>query len=301
MELRQLEYFVRVAESGTYLAAAKGARIAQPALWRQVKELEQELGTALFERAGRNVRLTRNGATLLVEARSALSAASRLSRTAEDLRNARAGAIGISCASPHLRAFVAEAIARLRSERPGIRVDVREYGGGPGPGQGILQDLEQGLVDFATGEYPGGDASLTFIDLYRTRLVVAPPRPHPWSRRRTIELELLRDRPLICAQRGSFSRRTLEAACARAGFIANIAFDSHSPLSIVALGEAGLGIPVLVDDAVPPPTTGRWPVLVHRKQPIGAMLRLVWRSEATLSPAATAFVDIARQLARRRK
>src|SRR5436309_2748807 len=105
MELRQLEYFVRVAEAGTYLAAARAVGIAQPALWRHVKELERELGTQLFERAGRNVRLTGQGQVLLEESRGALSAASRVARAADDLRSGRSGTLAIACAAPHLRAF----------------------------------------------------------------------------------------------------------------------------------------------------------------------------------------------------
>jgi DNA-binding transcriptional LysR family regulator len=301
VELRQLEYFVRVAEAGTYLAAARASRIAQPALWRHVKELERELGTELFERAGRNVRLTRQGQVLLEEARGALMAASRLTLAADDLRHGRAGALGIACAAPHLRAFVADAIAELRSARPGIRIDIREYGAGAGPGPGILQDLQHGIVDFATGEYPGGDPRLASIPLYPTRLVAAVPANHPWARKRRIEVTKLRDQPLVCGQRGSFSRRTLEAACARAGFIPEIAFDSHSPVSIVALGEAGLGIPIMVEDAVSPPARRTWPVVLHRGKPLGAMLCLVWRKESKLSPAASAFKDIAQRIARARR
>jgi DNA-binding transcriptional LysR family regulator len=297
VELRQLEFFVRVAETGTYLAAAKAFAIAQPALWRQVKALEQELGTPLFERTGRNVRLTRNGELLLLEAKSALSAAGRVARAADDLRNARLGTVGIACAAPHLRAFLADAIASLRREHPGIGVAIREYGGGVPPGKGIPQDLEQGIVDFATGEMPPEDRRFESIPLFPSRLLLPVPRTHPWARRAQVDVASLRGVPIVCAQRGSFSRRAFERACARAGFIPEIAFDSHSPLSIVALGEAGLGVPILVEHSVGPPKGVRWPVLAHKGRAIAETLRISWRAGVMLSPAAEAFLTIVKRRA----
>jgi DNA-binding transcriptional LysR family regulator len=116
MELRQLEYFVEVARKGTYVAAAASLSVAQPALWRQVKELERELGTPLFERVGRRVRLTRDGARLADQAAGILAAAGRLRDDAEALRAGRAGAVAIACAAPQLREFLAP--SSRRSDRP---------------------------------------------------------------------------------------------------------------------------------------------------------------------------------------
>src|SRR5215212_5017338 len=130
MELRQLGYFVEVGRRGSYLAAAAAQSVAQPALWRQVKELERELGVPLFERVGRGVRLTRDGTTLLEQAETALAAAGRVRHSAEELRAGRAGVVAIACAAPHLREFLAGVIAALREDHPGVLVEVREYGGG---------------------------------------------------------------------------------------------------------------------------------------------------------------------------
>jgi DNA-binding transcriptional LysR family regulator len=299
MELRQLEYFVEVARKGTYLAAAASLSVAQPALWRQVKELERELGTPLFERVGRRVRLTRDGARLADQAAGILAAAGRLREDAEALRAGRAGAVAIACAAPQLREFLAPVIAALRSAHPDIDVQVREYGGGgPGPGPGILSDLLDGTVDLAT--VGTGHPGLETMPIYELRLVVAVPDDHPWRDVATVDIKELRDRPLVIAQPGSYSRGAIEAACARAGFDAVIGFDSPNPLSILALGEAGLGIPILVEDAMPRPPRGRWPVLVEGRRPLGGTMHLGWRAGAPQSAAVTAFVELARAEAARR-
>jgi len=288
VELRQLAYLVEVARTGTFSAAAVSLSVAQPALWRQVKELELELGVPLFERAGRRVRLTTDGQAMVEQAAVVLSAVRRLRVGADERRTGRSGLVSIACAAPHLREFLAPVIAAFRADHPAIQLAVREYGGGgPGPGPGMKQDLLDGTVDLATG-IAGAEPGLETLPIYDVRLVVAVPDMHPWRRQRVIEVERLRGEPLVVAQRGSYSRGALEAACARAGFAAEIALDSPNPLSILAMGEAGLGLPVIVDDSVAMPAIGRWPTV-----------RLAWRVGGR-SAAVSAFIELARAEAGRR-
>jgi DNA-binding transcriptional LysR family regulator len=297
MELHQLRYFVAVAEHGTYAAAASRLSVAQPALWRQVRDLEGELGVPLFERVGRRVRLTRDGEALLDGARAALAAVDRLDAVAADLRSARAGTIAIACASPHLRRYLAGVIGAFRRTHPGVAFEVTEYGGGSSPGRSIPGDRLGGLVDRGTGIVPSGETRFEGFPAYRVHLVAAVPDDHPWRDRRAVEISALADQPLVTSQAGAYSRRTLEDACRRAGFEPRIAFDSASPVSVLALGEAGLGIPITIDDAVGDPPGRPWPRIVERGQPIGDTVGLYWRAGAVLSPTVRAFVEIARTMA----
>jgi DNA-binding transcriptional LysR family regulator len=296
MELRQLQYFAEVARRGTYLAAAAALSVAQPALWRRVKDLELELGTPLFERAGRRVRLTRAGQLLLEDAETVLAASASLERRAEDLRLGRAGHLAIACAAPHLRAFLAPVIAEFRAAHPGVTVEVREYGGGRGrgPGTSARDDLIDGTADVGTGVPPDAPEFDT-VPLYDMHLVLAVPDDHPWRDAATIEVAQLRGEPLVLAQAGSFSRGAVEAACARAGFEPLVAIDSPNPLSIQALGAAGLGLPVLVDDALPEPADRPWPRLAERGRIHATTIRLGWRNGSPISPLTAAFIDLARR------
>jgi DNA-binding transcriptional LysR family regulator len=298
MDLRQLEYFAKVASEGTYLAAAARLSVAQPGLWRQVKELELELGVQLFERTGRRVRLTRDGRALLDQATGVLAAADRLRGAADDLRAGRTGVVSIACAAPHLREFLAPVIAELRRSNPGVRVEVREYSGGPA-GRGMKGDLVDGVVDIATGMVPD-DPAFELIDLYGVRLLLAVPDDHPWRDDGLVDVSRLRGVPLVTAQRDSFSRRTVEAACGRAGFAPTIGFDSPNPLSILALGSAGLGLAVLVEDAVPRPERP-WPALAENGRAIADVVRLAMRKDAPRSAAVSQFVELARRHAGSRR
>jgi DNA-binding transcriptional LysR family regulator len=160
-------------------------------------------------------------------------------------------------------------------------------------------DLVDGTVDVATGVGPG-EAGIESFPIYDVRLLVAVPDEHPWRDDPFVEVGRLRGQPLVVAQAGSFSRRALVDACARAGFEPTIGFDSPNPLSILALGEAGLGFPVLLDGAAPAPVERPWPALAEGGRAIRYTMRLGWRAGATPSAAVSAFIELARAEAARR-
>jgi DNA-binding transcriptional LysR family regulator len=101
MELRHLRYFVAVAEAGAFSRAATRLRITQPALWRQVHDLEMELGVRLFERAGRRIRLTSAGEGLLRRSRDLLDGVDQLAEHAHAMRSGEVGTLRVG-ASPQI-------------------------------------------------------------------------------------------------------------------------------------------------------------------------------------------------------
>src|SRR5688500_11235294 len=141
MELRQLRSFSAVATEGGYAAAATSLSLTQPAVWRQVRDLEKELGLSLFERYGRRVRPTADGMRLLEEGTAVLATVDRFTAAASDLRSVRGGVVGIACASPHLQRFLATTIGAFREAHPGVSLVIREYSGATSPGRGMREDL----------------------------------------------------------------------------------------------------------------------------------------------------------------
>jgi len=294
MELRHLRGFAAVAEHGTYADAAKSQHITQPAIWRQVKELERELGLSLFERHGRRVRPTTDGVQLLKQVTTVLATVERMASVAADLRSARAGVVAIACASPPLQRFLAMRIGQFRRAHPGVSVIVREYGGGSTPGRGIREDLLDGVVDLAAiVGMPDGSETQGF-PIYDVRLVVAVPDEHPWRDEQAVEIAELLGQPLILTLPGGYSRTAIETACRRAGFEPLVPLTLASPVSQVALGQAGVGLPVAFDDSVGGDEARPWPMLVENGRAIGDRISLVWRAGAPLSPSVRAFVEICR-------
>jgi DNA-binding transcriptional LysR family regulator len=298
LELRQLRYFRAVAETGTFTAAAERELVAQPALWKQVRDLERELGVTLFEQAGRRVRLTGNGALLLERAIQALEGAARIRALADDLKAGRSGQVVIACLAPHISRLLAAAVRDFNRDHPSVHVDLREHPGMSSSGRRsespLLSELRTGLADLAVVE---GEANeFESLRLYEVHVVVIVPEEHPWRRRRSIQVEQLRGVPLVVGSEGFMSRRLLERACRSAGFEPTIDRVSASAFSLFGMGMQGVGVAVAADD-VPLAMSGPWPRIRAGGTALGETVRISWR-RGSQPPAVQAFITTLRRVVR---
>jgi DNA-binding transcriptional LysR family regulator len=153
VELRQLRYFVAIAEEQSFSRAAERVWIAQPGLSTQIRRLETELGVQLFERHTRGVRLTQPGEVFLERARVALAAAETAAATGRDLEAGVVGRVRLGIATEARRAVVSGLLNRFVRERPGVELTVLEGYGGT-----LWRDLRDGRLDALLA--PTGHASV---------------------------------------------------------------------------------------------------------------------------------------------
>lgn len=297
MDLKQVQCFVATARAGTYAAASQRLLLAQPAVWKHVDTLGRELGVSLFERTGRQVQLTPAGRSLLEPAEHLLEGAQRIQDFALELREGRSGTVTVGCVGPHVIGFLAPVIGEFHRRHPGVRIVLREVEfdrASPPPGP-FAEALSNGAVDIVTGEaVPGTE----HFRLYEVSVICAVPPRHPWRNLAAVDVEQLRDVPILASPPGFFSRSTLEAACRASGFHPHIAIDNANPSVLVELGRHGLGVPVLANDAVHTARPRQWPIVHARGQALSAPTYL--SSRPTTSPAVTAFVELAREAAAQR-
>src|SRR5262245_43068345 len=199
MDLRQLSYFVAVAEEGQFTRAAARVLVAQPAISAQIRRLERELGEPLFHRDPRAARLTQAGAALLPPARATLAAAERARGPITSLRGVRQGRLRIGFAGPVDRRL-AETLGDFHRAHPAIEIELGNHHNEP-----LLETLANGDTDVGVvglGAHP-------LPPQVRARVVAVEPlvlavhRGHRISRRRTITLDALREEPLITLVPGS--------------------------------------------------------------------------------------------------
>ncbi|MBV8584951.1 MAG: LysR family transcriptional regulator, partial [Verrucomicrobia bacterium] len=126
MELRHLRYFVAVAEERHFTRAAKRLRIAQPALSRQIRDLEAELGCALFDRQARAITLTAAGEALLLEARKVIVETEGLKEATKRASNGQAGSISIGYVCWIVPRFLFPLVRATRQNCPSLQIDVKE-------------------------------------------------------------------------------------------------------------------------------------------------------------------------------
>jgi DNA-binding transcriptional LysR family regulator len=237
VELRQLRYFVTVAEELHFGRAAQRLHVVQPAVSQQVARLERELGLRLLDRSSRTVRLTEDGERMLAEARRVLAAADRTKAVAARLARRGQKVLRIGT-SPGLAAALERAIDALSELTSGLRI---ELDGRPAHDQ--VDAVRRGELDIALVRSAPDLPGLRTLELWREPVDVALPAAHPVAARPAVRLDQLADLPLRLPSRDCdpLFHDLVLAACRRAGFQPRLG----RPVSTVpnALVEIGTGTP----------------------------------------------------------
>src|SRR6202012_6159673 len=141
MNLRQARTFLTVAELGTVSKAALRLRVAQPALSRQIMDLERELGLRLFDRVGRRLLLTGEGEQLMAGCRLLLNSETAVKEQAQLLRHGETGVLKVAGSPQHIESVLSGFLSRYAARYPNVQVKISE-----GPGSEILALLERGEI-----------------------------------------------------------------------------------------------------------------------------------------------------------
>ncbi len=283
MELRHLRYFEAVARHSHVTRAAEELHIAQPALSKQVSQLEQELGVALFDRVGRNVRLTEAGEALLPHARSVMSQIQAAKAEMAERVGLRSGRASVGTPPTVGTQLLPQALAAFNKEYPGIELRLHESGI-----QTLLDLLEAGMSDMAIVTLPVEDPALTVVPLFSEELVVAVGQDHRFAYRTNVTLQELSEDPWLLSPDNYELREATIEACRQAGFTPNVVLDGGEMDTLLRLVVAGLGITLLPSLAVQDGCCGGVTVLAVSDQQLNRSLGLVWRGDRAASPAARA-------------
>jgi DNA-binding transcriptional LysR family regulator len=285
MELRHLRYFVAVAETGTFSRAAAQLRITQPALWRQVHDLERELGVRLLERAGRRVRVTSAGEGLLLRCRDLLADFQQLAEHAQAMRGGEVGKLSIAASPQVIQSLLAPFLSRYLKSRPGIDIHLVEEGGAH-----TLGLAERGEVQLALA-IRRGDDRLSGRSLFPVRILAAMPPPHRLARRRIIEVSDLQDERVLLLRQGFGTRELFDGACRIAQVHPRIVLEAGDPHSLIALAQAARGIAIVPSTVSFSDPTVRVVPIVRAGESLGMWGWVVWDPKRFLPAFTRSFVD----------
>ncbi|MFD5133319.1 LysR family transcriptional regulator [Streptomyces olindensis] len=272
MELRQLEYFVAVAEERNFTRAAERVHISQSGVSAQIRQLERELGAELFDRSARTATLTAAGRAALDHARAALAAAGAVEQAVGEVTDLIRGRLGVGMIIGCTLTPLFDALSAFHRAHPGVELSLLEDNS-----DRLVEAVRDGTVDLAlvgTAGTPEGLESLTVIS---ERLVAAVPAGHPLARQRRVLLGDLADHPLVCMPPGTGLRTVFDRACAAQGLRPVIALQASAADAVADLAARGLGVAVLSESM----TAGHRGHLVARTiddVTTPALLALVWRS-----------------------
>jgi DNA-binding transcriptional LysR family regulator len=241
MELRQLEYFVAVAEEANFTRAAHRVHISQSGVSAQIRQLERELRADLIDRSGRVATLTAAGAAALPPARAALAAVASVRAAVDALAELVRGRLVVGMVTACTVTPLFDALAAFHSEYPGIDIELVE-----GNSDRLVDAVRSGSMDMALASTAGAPPDgLDALPITSEGLAAAVPTDHPLAGRTSIGVAELVDHPIICLPAGTGVRTVLDLGCARQGVRADIAFQCSAPDAVADLGARGLGVAVL--------------------------------------------------------
>ena len=294
MELRHLRYFVAVGEEQHYGRAARRLRVAQPALSRQIQDLEEEIGFKLFERLPRGVKLSAAGKLFLEDARRILLDVNEAAARAGRVALGRSGTLRVGFTeNASWQGVVPESFRRFRELRPDAELQLQ-----PTPSLEQLEAIRSGRLDAGFGfNMPRTDSELELVPVSVQRIELAALRRHPLTKLKHLRLHDLTDATFVW-----FSRRASPAlydrlmrACFRGGLKSpRIVQEGRDEATILSLVAAGLGVGWVMG-------TARWRcptsvaimsvVDLHLPQ----QLSLAWRKDNS-SPLLASFVSEVQRL-----
>ena len=285
MELRVLKYFLMVAKEQIFTKAAEQLHITQPTLSRQLAQLENELGTSLFVRTGRNITLTQEGILLK---RRALEIIDLEGRTIEELQGADKyveGTVTIGCGEFAVVEKLAEICRRFKSKYPLVQIAIHTA-----TADMIYEMMNKGLVDIGLYMEPVNLEGLDYIRFPESDHWVVGMRPDdPLAEKSYITKEDLLPLPLILPERSGVQSE-LANWFGKDFAKLNIAFTSNLGTNAAILAMQGLGYPISIEGA------GRYwrsDLLVQKKlyPEITAGTVIAWRRNIPYAQAVLKFID----------
>lgn len=299
MELRHLRYFVAVCEALNFTKAAQRLRIAQPALSRQVQDLEDEIGVDLLKRTPRGVTLTAEGKLFFQEARELIERADDSVKKVRALARGEYGELHIGYSPTPTIEILPPALAAFQKAVPGVHVTLHDMSNDE-----MVDGLRGGSIQLAltplTISEQVPDLDSEEIKAYPFCVALLPG--HPLARMKSIPLEKAAAEPLVTLDQKHYpgARSFLNQLFAPLGIKPRIAVECDSGSSVVAAIEAGRGIAITLP--VLKLVTGKRLIYrplagVTQRIPVG----IVWAKTGDLTPAGEKFCDILRKFAKRRE
>ena len=232
-----MRYFERAARLGSVRKAAQALYIAQPAVSRQIRSLEREIGSPLFDRTGHRVVLTTTGHRLLAHVQHVLDDIEMLEADMSYFVGRRRAQIRISVMSSVAECILPVVLPAFAANHPELDVVVERV-----DWPAVIEDVAEGRLDAVVANLPSLNRAVREEMLFADQLVVVLPPEHPWAGRRTVTLRELATQSLTSSARGVWFTDIIAPALRQAGVDLNLRFEISGCATIMDLVRAGIAV-----------------------------------------------------------
>ena len=291
LNLNRLRYFVTIAQELHFGRAARKLGISQPPLSLHIKALEQQVGSALFIRANRQVTLTAAGRMLLTQAMQLLDHAQRVDDIMQGVGTGELGEMFIGCVPSAMYDVLPRILAPYRARYPNVHVVLKE-----GHTMDVMNAVQEGQLDVGLVWRSMAGPSLGIQPILSEKFAALVPIHHPLARRKTLSLDLLAAQPLILPPRkiSPYHYDHIISAFAKLGLNPRIEYEVPTILSQIGFVASGFGIAISPSFAKRFMTDQIALIPIAEEMP-SVILSLVW-NEARSSPVVDLFRGVAREM-----
>lgn len=240
MEIHHLRYFCAVVRTGSFTRAAEQLSIAQPSLSQQIRTLEKRIGTPLFERLGRSVRLTPYGEALRQPALDILKQIAEAESSLANLQDGVRGTLRIGVIPTILPYLIAPRIREFVMRFPDVDLQLSED-----KTSRLVERLQSGDLDLAVSGLPVRNPDIVCSELFREPLLLALAENHPLAKQQTIDLHELENERLLLLKEGHCLREDVLTSCTRAKAEVRSVFETDQLTSIFQLVRSNFGLTML--------------------------------------------------------
>ena len=284
MELRQIRYFLSVAETEHLTQSADALFVTQSTLSHGLRQLESELGTPLFDRIGRGLKLSQAGIAFRSYAARAMQEleAGRMALT--DLAGLQSGTLTVGVIPTFLTLFIPEVVAAFSAAYPGVRVMVRDLRSGQ-----IEEQLIAGQLDLGIAFHPASRDEIEVEPLFDERMHLVVHESHPFARRRSVRMRELANVPLALLPTSFVTRRLIDAAFKQAHVAPIVRVEMESVDALLSACRQAPLASIAAEHAAHRAGDGMCTIVLTEPKTV-RHTGILWRKDASRSAAAREFI-----------
>lgn len=284
MDIRQLKYFLTIAEEGQITSAAKKLHMAQPPLSQQLKLLEDELGVKLVERGSRHVQLTDTGKILMNRARQILELSNSVVKEINDFSKGLKGTLSIGTVSSSGATLLNERISEFHKEHDRIKFEIYE-----GNTFTLIDLLNKGIIEVGIVRTPFNALNFEYKYAKAEPMIAAIPKEYYWDPAKvTISVSELKNKPLIIYRR--FEQLIYET-CMEYGFEPEVFCKNDDARTTLLWANAGLGIAIVPKSAFELAANSNLLYKEIESEKLRTQIAAIWVKDRYISPLASQFIE----------